>query len=196
MKRWLWVFALCAMGACSDSTEPDDNDGGVTEGELKFLRFSSATAVTVRQKSFYAVRGRDRKLEIDDADGEDFLEFEVRAETLLRRPNGTLFQNGDSVLITVTLDANNRFIVNFEPSGLTFNPADPARLKINYHEADDDIDDDGDHDSEDDRLESLLRMWQQERAGLPWVPLLSFRIDDDDIEARILSFTGFAMASN
>lgn len=195
MKRWFWVLALCALGACSDSTEPDD-DGGVTEDELTFLRFSTANAVTVRQKSFYAVRGRDRKLEIDDVDGEDFLEFEVRAETLLRRPNGTLFQNGDSVLITVTLDPNDRFIVHFEPSGLVFNPVDPARLKINYHEADDDIDDDGDHDSEDDRLESLLRMWQQESAGMPWVPLLSFRIDDDDIEARILSFTGFAMASN
>jgi hypothetical protein len=41
-----------------------------------------------------------------------------------------------------------------------------------------------------------LRIWQQERAGLPWVPTLTFRIDEDDLEARVLSFTGFAMASN
>jgi hypothetical protein len=194
MKRWFFISTLLVLGACSDSTEPDDT--AVPDTELNFLRFSSTNAVPVKQKRFWAVRGRDRKLELDYADGSEFLEFEVRSQTLLRRPDGTLFQNGDSILITVTVDPNNRLIVNFEPSGLTFSPLDPARLKINYREADHDIDHDGDWDSEDIRLEAALRVWQQERAGLPWLPLLTFRIDDDDMEARVLSFTGFAMASN
>ena len=124
------------------------------------------------------------------------LEFEVRDKALLRRPNGTLFLPGDSILITVTLDSSDRYIVHFEPSGLVFNPLDPAHLEINYKHADRDIDDDGDEDSEDLLIESQLRFWQQERAGQPWIALSTLRIDDDDLETNVLSFTGFAMASN
>jgi hypothetical protein len=194
MKRWIWLFAAVALAACSDSTEPDDD--GVREGDLTFLRFESSNAVTVRQASFWAERGDSRKLEIDYPNGDEFLEFEVRDESLLRRPDGTLFQEGDSVLITVSLDPSNRIIVDFQPSGLIFNPLDPPRLRINFEAADDDIDDDGDLDAEDQRLAAGLAVWQQERPGLPWLPLLSLRLDEDRMEARVLSFTGFAMASN
>lgn len=194
MKRWTLLLLTLLAGACSDATDPDD--GGATDSELKFLRFSSANAVTVRTASFWAVRGRDRKLEIDYANGDEFLEFEVRSRSLLRRPDGTLFAENDSVLITVTLDPTDRIIVDFQPSGLTFSAVDPARLKINYQEADLDIDDDGDVDAADRDLEADLRVWQREVPGLPWLPLLTLRIDEDDVEARVLGFTGFAMASN
>ncbi|MGQ0816362.1 MAG: hypothetical protein ACT4O1_18185 [Gemmatimonadota bacterium] len=195
MKRWLFLLPLVVLAACSDdSTDPDER--GVEEEELNILRFVSANAVAVKQASFWAVKGQDRKLDMVYADGEDFLEFEVDAQSLLRRPNGTLFQNGDSVLITVTLDARNLFIVYFEPSGLVFNPARPAELEINYRLADDDIDGDGDEDEKDTALELALRIWRQERPGLPWLPLATLRVDDDELEARVLSFTGFAMASN
>ncbi len=194
MKRWLWLFAAVALAACSDSTEPDPD--GVSDDDLTFLRFQSANAVTVRQASFYAKRGDNRELEMDYANGDEFLDFEVRSGSLLRHPDGTLFQTGDSVLITVTLDPANRIIMDFQPSGLIFNPLDPPRLRINFQEADDDIDDDGDRDAEDQRLEAALGVWQQERVGLPWLPLLTLRIDEDRVEARVLSFTGFAMASN
>jgi hypothetical protein len=193
-RWWCWLVFLFALGACDDPNDPGQQS--VPEEELKILVFTSPDAVPVKQASFWAVRGRDRKLEIDYADGEDFLEFEVRERSLLRRPDGTLFQQGDSILVTVTLDPTNRIVVFFEPSGLVFNPSDPARLKINYKEADDDIDGDGDEDAEDQQLEAALRIWQQEQPGLPWMPTLTFRIDDDDMEARVLSFTGFAMASN
>lgn len=195
MNRWLFLLPFIALTACSDKpTELDD--GPVPEANLKILRFESANAVTVKQASFWAVKGQDRELEMRYADGQDFLEFQVDAQTLLRRPNGTLFQNGDSVQITVTLDAGNRLLVNFEPSGLVFNPARPAELEINYRLADGDIDGDGDEDAIDIALERALRIWQQERPGLPWLPLATFRIDEDELEARVLSFTGFAMASN
>ena len=195
MKRWIWLFFLAgALAACSDSTEPGDK--GVREGDLTFLRFESSSAVTLRQASFWAKRGDNRKLEIDYPDGDEFLEFEVRSESLLRRPHGTPFQTGDSVLITVSLDPSNRIIVDFQPSGLIFNPLDPPRLRINFKAAHADIDGDGDVDGEDQRLEAKLAVWQQERAGDPWLPLLSLRLDEDRMEARVLSFTGFAMASN
>ncbi len=194
MKRWIWLFAAVALAACSDSTEPDDD--GVRDGDLTFLRFESSNAVTVRQASFWAERGDNRKLEIDYPDGDEFLEFEVRNESLLRRPDGTLFQEGDSILITVSLDPSNRIIVDFQPSGLIFNPLEPPRLRINFKAADDDIDDDGDLDAEDQRLAAGLAVWQQERPGQPWLPLVSLRLDEDRMEALVLSFTGFAMASN
>jgi hypothetical protein len=195
MRRWCWWCGIALLAACSDGgTDPDD--GPVPDSELTFLRFENANAVTDRQASFWAVAGEGRKLEMKYANGEEFLEFEVRDKALLRRPNGGVFLPGDSILITVTLDASNRFIVHFEPSGLTFNPLDPAHLEINYKQADRDLDDDGDEDDKDRELEMRLRIWQQERLGLPWLPLATLRIDDDDLEANVLSFTGFAMASN
>lgn len=195
MKRWGWLLAVVFSAACSDNgTDPDD--GPLPDSELKFLRLASASAVTVRQASFWAVAGQGRKLEMKYANGDELLEFEVRDKALLRKPNGTAFLPGDSVLITVTLDPGNRFIVYFEPSGLVFNPLDPAHLEINYSQADDDIDDDGDEDDHDRQLEAQLRFWQQERLGLPWIPISTLRVDDDDLETNILSFTGFAMASN
>lgn len=194
MNRWIFLSILFLV-ACSDHST-DVDGGGVAEDRLKFLRFESAGAVAVKQASFWAVRGQDRELEMLYADGGDFLEFQVDAETLLRRPDGRLFQNGDSVQITVTLDASDRFIVHFQPAGLVFNPARPAELEINYRLADGDIDDDEDEDEIDRQLELSLRIWQQERPGLPWLPLATFRIDDDELEARVFSFTGFAMASN
>jgi hypothetical protein len=195
MKRWCCLFLLGALTiGCSD--DPVDPDGGVPDGELVFMRFATANAVTIRQASFWAKRGEQRRLEIDYANGEEFLEFEVRDESLLRRPDGTLFLEGDSVLITVTLDDSDRIILDFQPSGLVFNPLEPAQLEINYQQNDPDIDDDGDTDDDDLDLETAMRIWQREQAGSPWLPLSTVRIDEDDLRAGVLSFTGFAMASN
>lgn len=195
MKRWCWFLGIALLAACSDNgTAPDD--GAVPESELTFLRLDSANAVTVRQASFWAVAGQSRTLVMRYSNGDELLEFEVRDKSLLRRPNGTAFLPGDSVLISVTLDPANRYVVFFEPSGLVFNPLEPAHLEINYMQADPDIDDDGDEDAEDDALEAQLRFWQQERPGLPWLPLATLRIGEDDLETNVLSFTGFAMASN
>lgn len=185
----LGIVASCTDDATDPSGAPKQED------ELTFLRFSSANALSVRSASFWAIKGQDRELEMTYADGSDFLEFSVDGNTLLRAPDGRLYNHGDSVRITVTVDAGNRMILRFEPSGLTFNPAAPAELEINYHEADDDIDGDGDRDDHDARLELQLRVWKQERPGLPWLPQASFRLNDDEIEAKVLSFTGFAMAS-
>ncbi len=195
MKRWCWLL-LCGLllGCSDDPAQPGDD--GVPEGELVFMRFASENAVTVREASFWAKRGEHRRLEIDYANGDEFLEFEVRDESLLRRPDGTLFQEGDSILITVTLDPSNRIILDFQPSGLIFNPLEPAQLEINYQQNDPDIDDDGDHDDDDLELEAAMRIWMREQAGLPWLPLATVRIDEDDLRAGVLSFTGFAMASN
>jgi hypothetical protein len=49
--------------------------------------------------------------------GEEFLRFEVPGDGLFRKPDGSAFQTGDSILITVTIDDPSRFLFRFEPLG-------------------------------------------------------------------------------
>ena len=195
--RWWLLLALVGAG-CSDSTGPEQ---GKTEDELQFVRFPSTPPVETLQASFWAVKGVDRELEIrylpdqPGEEGEEFLEFRVPAEGLLRRPDGSLFADGDSIRITVTLSADGRFLFDLQPSGLQFDRDHPARLDVTYRGVDDDLDGDGDVDGDDDDLESRLRVWKQERAGEPWFPIGTFHIEDfDEIEGEITSFTGFCIA--
>ena len=192
---------LLLVGCDGDSTGPDP-DEVKDESELTFVRFEAAAQGNVPlQASFWAVRGEDRELEMrsfptpGDEDGEKFLELEIDDETLLRRPDGSSFAEGDSILITVTLDAGGRFIFDFQPSGLVFNPAEPAELKIRYVLGDDDFDGDGDVDDDDFAFEAQLAIWQREQSSDPFVRLPSIEIGDDELKADLDGFTGFALAN-
>lgn len=195
---WGGVVALAGLwmvGCESSTTEPDETTK--TDEQLTFVRFADdAVPLLVRQASFWAKSGEDRELVMQYADGEDFLEFEVDDDSLEQYPDGRLFQPGDSVLITVTVDPGNRFLFTFEPSGLKFRNSSPAELEIEFRRRDDDINGDGVVDSDDDDLLDDLRVWQQERPGDPWSQLgiLRFDLDTDEIEAEVGSFTGFALA--
>lgn len=196
-SKW-WILLTVAGIACSDSMGPD---AGRTDGELEFVRFPATPPVETLQASFWAVKGDGRELEIrqlpDEVgeEGDEFLEFRVPGDGLLRRPDGSLFAEGDSILITVALSADGRFLFDFQPSGLQFNPEHPARLKITYRGVDDDLDGDGDVDDDDDDLESRLRVWKQEGPGQNWFQVGTLHIDDfDEIEGEITGFTGFCIA--
>lgn len=192
MKKYL-ILAVALLAASCHETSTDPTDG-VDEANLTFLRFSSSAALATREGSFWAVKGQARRLELNYADGKRFLRFDVNGNSLLSAPNGRLYQNGDSVLITFSIDPA-KMVIRFEPSGLKFNPVNPARLDINFEKKDEDIDGDGDIDGRDHDLELKVTVWKQERPGQRWFRQSTFRIDEDDIEAQILSFTGFAMAS-
>lgn len=195
--RWCLLVALAGAG-CSESTGPEP---GITEAELQFLRFPATPPVETLQASFWAVKGDNRELEIrylpdePGEEGEEFLEFRVPAEGLLRRPDGSLFADGDSIRITVTLSEDGRFLFRFQPSGLRFDPEHPARLDITYRGVDGDLNGDGNVDGNDEDLKSRLRVWKQERVGEPWFPIGTLHIEDfDEIEGEITSFTGFCIA--
>ena len=195
------VAAFGIAGCDDDPTGPSPGDQKA-EGELTFIRFDTGVMGALpTQASFWAVRGQDRELQMrsaptpDDEDGEKFLELEIDDETLLRRPDGTAFADGDSILITVTLDPTGRFLFDFQPSGLVFNPDEPAELKIRYVLANADYDGDGDIDADDLAFEDLLSIWQRENPGDPFVRLQTFEIDDDELEADLNGFTGFALAN-
>lgn len=197
-KALITVMAVIGVVGC-DSSGPS---GGVDESELQFLRFPpDLLPLVTTQGSFWAVAGEGRELimrylpEPGETEGEEFLRFKVESQALLRRPDGTRFQDGDSIRITVQVSPDGRFLFDFQPSGLRFNPEHPARLKVIYRRADDDIDDDGDVDGDDDAIEQRLRVWRREDGQVPWYPVGSLRVDElEEIEGFIVGFTGFAIA--
>jgi hypothetical protein len=121
--------------------------------------------------SFWAVRGRSHALGIHYVSGattQPFLQLSLPADALLRRPDGTMFADGDSVLISLTVDSS-LVMVTFTPSGLTFNPTSPLTVDVFYGAADLDLDGDGDVDPVDEALRlERLGVWYQEFTGTPW----------------------------
>ncbi len=185
----LLALGLGLNGCDSNSSGPPDM---VPESDLEFVTVQSAAPpLETTDTSFWAVRGEDRELEIRFAGqggpgtGKRFLELKVDNASLLRRPDGTPFALGDSIQIFVTIDDAQLFRVRLEPSGLQFNPLEPAELEFKYDEAD---------------LSFLNRemefdFWRQELAGQPWARIGSIQIEDfDEIEAELLSFTRYALA--
>lgn len=194
----LLLFLVAVLTACDDGVAPSETDE-VPESELTFVSFDPTFFQDVPlTASFWAVRGEERELvlEADTDEGpEKFLEFEVDDESLLRRPDGTTFAEGDSIEITVQVDPSGRFLFEFQPSGLVFDPEEPAELKIRYVLAPQDLNGDGEVDRDDEEFAEKLGIWKRERPGDPWSRLISLEVDAKELEAEIGSFTGFALAN-
>jgi len=195
----LLIAALAgAIGSCSDSTGPDDSR---PENDLNVVHVApSSTPLFNASDSFYAKRGEDRELRIYFQDavggqGEEYLRLRVDAASLLALPDGTPVLPGDSVLIHVRVVDPTQMLFELEPSGLMFNPALPARLKIHYDHAGGDINDDGVVNSTDDSLEGKLAIWRQEHPGDPFVRLASvLTLDLDEAETELTGFSRYALA--
>ncbi len=187
----LLAVLLLGVAACDDNPVIDPDPIVVPEENLEFVTLrADAPPLATTDTSFWAVAGEFRQLIIRQQpeqpgdEGDEFLKFELRPETLFRRPDGTFFQPADSILIRVTIDAT-RVLAEFRPSGLDFNPDEPARLKIDYEDA----------DSEFLAVEAELDLWRQERPGELWIRLGTVQFEDrDEIEAKLLGFTRYALA--
>jgi hypothetical protein len=194
--RTIVTAAVLAL-ACTDSTGPSQ----VSTGQLHFvIQASTAPALLSDTASFYAKVGEDRRLELfylgqSGDTGEAFFQFEVHATSLLKRPDGSSFQPGDSILISVAVGDPSKFDFTFSPAGLQFNPSDPARLRIEYNYSNHDFNGDGVEDSRDTRTETMLSIWRREPPDSLWTKIGSVKNEEfDEIEAAILSFTQFAVA--
>jgi hypothetical protein len=190
---------LGAATGCSDSTTP--GDGNQPPEGPNFARLASTSPPLFHaEESFYAKKGEDRELRISfeglgGGEGEEFLRLRVRDESLLARPDGTPFATGDSVLITIRVADATNILFEAEPSGLTFNPARPAELKIHYSHADHDFNEDGSIDASDDQIKSQLAIWRQEILTGPFIRLGSVNVEGlEEINADILGFSRFAIA--
>lgn len=198
------VLAVAAvLAGCEGSTDPDDDDV-VPTSDLVFVELEDGVTIPTRDTSFVVTAGEEFTLELrtdpepGDEDGTEFFEFELDEESLLRRPDGTPFQIGDTITIRVRVPGD-AYVFYFEPSGLVFSPDDPAEMKISYGDADEDFDDDGDVDDDDERFETTdLTIWRQQVLGGDWDRLGAriHEIELDEIEFDVEHFTGFALAGN
>lgn len=197
MRKLSVALVLLAITACSSDPNADNTR---PPGELTILPLAPGTPPLVTDSAgFWAVFDEDREVRIDIAPDQDYLKFRVRPGALLRHPNGTLFGPGDSVFISVKVVDPDLLYFEFTPSGLKFNPAQPAELSIDYVFAGftvpGDYDNDGDNDNVDDDLESEFRVWQQETPGSLFTALNGLlEVEIDEINVDILSFTRYALA--
>ena len=203
MKISRWLLALgVASAACSSATDsgqvvsPPDN--------LTYLRLATtAPPLCSNTVTFDAVKGTSVEAALvfpepgDDCNGstEDFVRLKIDAQSLLEMPDGTPINDGDHVTITMTWVGGDSIMVELEPTGLVFNPAKPAELKIEYGEASDDLNHDGTVDQEDDDIEQELGMWRQEHPGDDFVLIGSVKVEDaNEIEAKLNGFSRYAIA--
>ena len=119
--------------------------------------------------SFWAVRGEARSVQINYLDSNGGTEHPFLLLTTtdpeFDPARGELAQ-GDSVLITVTVDTTNVGLT-LEPSGLRFGT--PAQMQIWYGGAGGDLNGDGVADSTDAYVESqLLGLWYREGTVDEW----------------------------
>lgn len=175
--KYRLLLALLLLSACAgDSTAPRQN-AFLDVQDPTFIAFKpDAYAAAPKSASFWAVAGQSRSLILRYTDtGEEFLRFTVGAQSLA----------GDSVRIAVTVADDGTMRFHFEPSGLHFNPDDPARLRIAMGRA------------RVDPLTSLAAsIWRRDLPGLPWLELPTIHLSGDTVESDVQHFTDFGMAVN
>ena len=185
------------LPACDDAVTTREP---VEESELTFVRMApDAPALTTTRTSFWAVRGQDRQVEIRYAYEGGYtskcLLFRVPAESLLRSPEGVPYVTGDSVRITVESVDGKQYRFSFEPEGLRFDPAHPARLEVRYSYADPDLNGDGQVDGIDAAIASDISFWYQPWTGEKWTRIPTTH-DANVVEARapVDGFSQYALA--
>jgi hypothetical protein len=198
-------FAVLAIPAavllaCSDSTSPEPASTRAPAAFRAVALRAGAPALSQRTVSFWARYDQDREVALyfrpqaGSTDSTEYLRFKVPSRSILRDAAGRTFSGTDSVLITITVPDSGVFAAQFEPSGLRFDPARPAKLKFKLAERDDDLDRDGDDTDDDDRLQNLS-LWRQERPGSVWERIASLVVESlEEIEAELTGFTGYAVA--
>ena len=196
----LAALAIAFILGCGDS--------GVTAPEQRPINglhllsvTADAPALAATVSSFWAVRGRNSGIDLwyhaklGSRDSTKFLEFRLDNVSLDRRPDGTAFADGDSVLITLTVVDAAHLIVDFQPSGLRFADKNPGRLKMFFAQCGDDLDGNGRVDSGDDAIQNALSIWRQETPLSPWIKVSSAVVKSNkEIDADIGGFTGYAAA--
>jgi hypothetical protein len=202
MRRLFFgLVAVAIVAACSNASGPVQTPG-VPNSQLHIvLQDSSAPPLLADTASFFAVLGQDRELRMyyqgaaPGVAGEEFLRLKVPSGGLLSRPDGSLFQPGDSILITVTVLDPKKFAFDFQPTGLRFNPQDPAELTFEYVHSDHDFNNDGVADTADARIKSQLDIWQRQPSDTLWTRLQALNYESyEELDAKILHFTEHAIA--
>lgn len=194
---------LTATGAagCDGFLSPQ-NQLVLDDDEIALARVAEdAPELLHTEIEFWAVRGEDREVQIRYAGTGGYngkcLRFVVPGQALLRRSDGSVIEPGDSVRITIRVVDVELYVFEFDPGGLRFDPAHPARMEVRYTWAADDLNGDGSVDADDSTMAENLAIWRQERDGASWERIPSRRIEDlQEVHADITGFTKYALASD
>jgi hypothetical protein len=186
------------LASCGENTGP----AGVPDSQLNIVRQDAlAPPLFNTEASFWAKVGDGREVRLfyqgatPSDTGEEYLRFEVPGDGLYRKPDGSPFVTGDSILITVTVLDLTRFHFAFAPSGLRFSPEHPARLKVEYFNAEHDFNGDGVEDPDDAAIETMLDLWRRTGPGALWFKIGAVKFEAlDELDANIFSFTEHAVA--
>lgn len=169
------------------------------EGPRRAAGVQENVILETYQTSFWAERGKDASVEIRyrAADGtwQPYVRLTVPRDALYARPDGSLFNPGEGVLITATVDPEN-LIVHFSPTGLVFSQTTPAQLQFWYTGADPDFDTSGAVDETDNYIRyNRLGLWVQEHPGDPWRSLAAAHgFDGKQFTAGLFHFSGHAVS--
>ena len=173
----------------------DDTDGPVEPG----FSASSSGNDDLFVTSFWAVQGEGHGIQIYYRETENdpwapYELFYVYPQTQLQLPDGSNAAPGDSVLITLSIDAT-QMVTTYGPSGLQFNTV-PSYLKKWYTAANGDFDGDGDADADDAYIEqNLLDMWTQDGSSLPWSMMTAeHSVSGQWLKVRPEHFSGYAIS--
>lgn len=197
----LLLPVLLGLASCEGLLSPESSPS-VSDDELTIVRVDpDAPPLSATEVSFWAVRGEERAVEIRYAAAGGYngkcLRFVVPAESLLRDSEGRMISPGDSIRITVRVEDPNLYLFEFDPGGVRFNPAHPARLEIRYSWIAEDANGDGVVDERDRAIADGFGIWRQERRGEPWARIPSRRLYEiQEIHADITGFTRYAMAQD
>lgn len=199
MRRLLFTFMTLLAGACSNSSSPGDTAARATLNVVR--QDSTYKPLLSTTGSFWAKAGEGRRVRLvyqgyaATDSGAEFLRFDVPTDGLYRKPDGTGFAAGDSIQITVTVVDAKRFLFDFQPSGLQFNPSDPARLRVEYHYADQDFNGDGTVDSSDANIAAMLSLWRREPPDSLWLQMAAVKsVELEEFDAAVLQFSQYAVA--
>ncbi len=133
----------------------------------------SAPPLATYQVSFWVRRDRETSVTVNyqpaagQSTGQPFMWFDVPKDALGADAAGNVYRGRDSVLITATIDTVN-FLVDFEPSGLTFKHDKPAVLVFWYQNANPDLNGDGVVNAVDDSLRRELHIVTRPVPGAHW----------------------------
>ncbi len=196
------AIALALAIGCSSDTVSPNAPGSERPPEALNVSRLATTAPQLEEStvSFWAIKGQgvEQKLYFLDSQGQrgdEYLALKLENESLSLRPDGSAIAEGDSVLITITVEDPALLLFELQPTGLKFSTGQPAELKIHYAEADDDLNEDGVVDGADSQLETILGIWRQELPGQPFVRLGSVKVEGlEELEAELLGFSRYAIA--